>query len=370
MNETKTVQTPWLVKTYSAQLEQSASNLDTKIGTALAGLTESANWNLAYTEVSNESAKWNSVYGTVENNSAKFSDGYDSLNENSGNWNSVHSTVSNTSGKFNDGYSSLSLNSGNWNTTYTDLSENSAKWNSVYTDFESNSASFIQTYSAVSANSATWSNPGITSVYTDGNTVSGDGTEESPIGLLGPQYNMVAGKNMSITPSGNDLIFDCTAEGGGTGGAYLPLSGGVVSGINGVYGTEYYNQFVATRKNVSYSAFFGVGSDGRAFMKSSLDGRPELKLTSTGLIFSKDNSFNKLIPSYSADEVAKYAAFGFDKDGNPVGVQTADKYVKYVDPIELSGEMKITTLRGIDSSEHIPSTTSNGTLWVVVSAVE
>lgn len=341
MSETK--QTPWLVKTYSAQLEQSASDIVAKIETISSSIGESANWNSTYSEVSNGSANWNSVYGTV--------------GEASGKWNSVFDAVRNTSGKFNDGFNSLSLNSANWNT--------------VYSDFANNSSSFVQTYSTVSTNSANWGASGIASVYTDGTTVSGDGTEEAKIGLIGPQYNFVAGDNMTIVSAGNDLIFSST--GGSISGNYLPLSGGVVSGTTIISGNSYDTQLILARQRENgevHSAYCGVDVYGGAFLKAAQEPKPELHINAYGVRFKTTNSSEKNVPLYSTDEVSGYDAFGFDNNGNPKAVQVAGKYIQFVDPTTQEGELKIQYIRAVQDASNIPETSNYPTLWAVVSAVE
>lgn len=353
----ETIQTPWLLKTYSAQLEQSASNIAAKIETISSSISESANWNSTYSEVSNSSANWNNVYGTVGDTSGKFNDGLNSLSLNSANWNST--------------YSDFSKNSGFYGTTYTDVAENSANWNSVYGDFANNSSSFIQTYSAVSENSASWGKGGITSVQTDGTTVSGDGTEEAKIGLVGPHYNLVAGDNMTIVPSGNDLIF--SSLGGSATGDYLPLSGGVVSGTTTISGSSYDTQLILARQQgngETHSAYCGVDVYGGAFIKAAQEQEPELHINANGVHFKTVNSSEKNVPLYSTDEVSGYEAFGFDNNGNPKAVQVAGKYVQFVDPTTQEGELKIQYIRAVRDASNIPETSNYPTLWAVVSAVE
>ena len=324
MSETK--QTPWLLKTYSAQLEQSASNIVSKVETISSSIGESANWNSTYSEVSNGSANWNSTY------------------------------------------SDFSKNSGSYGTTYFDVAKNSANWNSVYSDFANNSSSFILTYSAVSANSASWGGSGITSVKTDGITVSGDGTEESKIGLIGP-HNFVAGDNMTIVPSGDDLIFSST---GGSSGDYLPLSGGVVSGTTTISGNSYDTQLILARQQGNgeiQSAYCGVDVYGGVFLKAAQGNKPELHVNDNGLSFKNVNGSEKNVPLYNGNEVSGYDAFGFDNEGNPKSVQPAGKYVKFVEPTTQEGELKIQYLRAVKDAANIPETSDNPTLWVVVSAV-
>jgi hypothetical protein len=368
MSETR--QTPWLLKTYSAQLEQSASNIVAKIETISSSIGESANWNSTYSEVSNGSAKWNDVFDTV--------------GEASGKWNSVYGSVEDTSGKLNDGFNSLSLNSANWNSTYsdfsknsgsygstyTDVSENSANWNSVYNDFANNSSSFILTYSAVSANSARWVESGVSSVLTDGTTVSGNGTEESKIGLVGPHYNLVAGDNMTIVPSGNDLIFSST--GGSASGNYLPLSGGVVSGTTTISGNSFDTQLILARLQGNgeiQSAYCGVDVYGGAFIKAAQEQEPELHVNADGVYYKTINSSEMTVPLYNKGEVSGYEAFGFDNSGKPKAVQLAGKYIQFVDPTTQESELKIQYIRAVQDAANIPETSNYPTLWVVVSAV-
>lgn len=164
--------------------------------------------------------------------------------------------------------------------------------------------------------------------------------------------------------------------GGSVAGDYLPLSGGVVNGAIVVSGNQYYNQFVAIRPKSSsvHSAYFGAGSDGRAFIKSGLAGRPEFSIYTDHILFTNDSSSNPRIsayvPFYNKNEVSNYDAFGFDKNGNTKAVQPSGNYVKFVDPTTQEGELKIQYLRAVQDSTNIPSTSEYPTLWIVVSAVE
>lgn len=65
-----TISTPWLQKTYSADIEQSASNLKESIDRIEETVSSSTNWDKAYDTVANNSAKWESEIGLVSTDSS------------------------------------------------------------------------------------------------------------------------------------------------------------------------------------------------------------------------------------------------------------------------------------------------------------
>lgn len=127
-----------------------------------------AKWNAGYSAGAMLSGiDWDNIssYSAIAASADLWNDDYDTVCANSANWN----TVSGLSGLYNN----LSA-SANWESTYTTVSSNSAYWNSAV----NYSGDIAANASAIAALNSAFARQ--IKIYFDTNTISGDGTINSP----------------------------------------------------------------------------------------------------------------------------------------------------------------------------------------------
>ena len=147
----------------------------------------------------------------------------------SGNWQSTYQTVCALSANWNNAYASttaLNLSSSLWNSVYTTVQTNSATWNTgggstVDTGVRALTANWQSTYVTVSSLSANWSNAysrvSANNLYLNASTTSLSALNAYLI------VQTISAATYFGVPS--------TGGGGSTTGAYLPLSGGQLTGF-------------------------------------------------------------------------------------------------------------------------------------------
>lgn len=127
-----------------------------------------AKWNAGYSAGAMLSGiDWDNIssYSAIAASADLWNDDYDTVCANSANWN----TISGLSGLYNN----LSA-SANWESTYTTVSSNSAYWNSAV----NYSGDIAANASAIAALNSAFARQ--IKIYFDTNTISGDGTINSP----------------------------------------------------------------------------------------------------------------------------------------------------------------------------------------------
>ena len=147
----------------------------------------SGNWNQSYSNLQSNSATWNNTNTVVQSNSAIWNNGNSAVNNlvinTSANWNSVYNSVNTTSANWNNSYSTVNSNSANWNNSYSTVNSNSANWNNAYLSASTYLNQGVTTSSSPTFNTISANNIYGTISASTNNTISGSGSQASPIGL-------------------------------------------------------------------------------------------------------------------------------------------------------------------------------------------
>jgi hypothetical protein len=220
----------------------------------------SSNWENTYIEFSTQSANNASVYSTVNTNSAvTWNYQGNDIKSISSNWENTYTQFSTQSSSNTSVFNTVNTNSAvNWNYQGTDIKSISSNWQNTYTGFSTQSANNISVYSTVQSNSSTWAI---------------DSTTDTGVRALTSNW-----ENTYSTVNANSASW----TGGSTGGNYLPLSGGTVTGNVTVTGQVSAANIAANYIDFTPSSIPPTYFDGRLYYDTTertlvfLDGDPTL----------------------------------------------------------------------------------------------